>query len=407
LVAAAGILNPTKKHRIFKKTDTMPITTWTNEFLDQKRLEADPLADDVLAAIVAEKGREGARALFDALIRNVDMPLDAFPTSVQTYLQQTNQLPDWADPQKVERAHALFLDHGPKLLLFLYYKSLPILYACANGAEVLVRTSRLTRRDQAVAIFTRRIAETGQFLMDVMTKGELRPGGKGIHSIQKVRLIHASIRHFLAGDDWEVQKLGQPINQEDMAITLMTFSVALMEGLEQFGIAVSSEDQEAFLHTWAAIGEVLGIQSDLLPATMQEGQFLMQTIMDRQHATSEAGRLLTQALIDFAEKTIPTDYLDSAPTMLMRFLVGEKISKILGLYTPLGCLTAWVPQALAGLFRWGEKLEDKVQQPLPMVIDVISKKAAKAMVGYFDHYKGRPFDIPESHQQRWFGREAN
>ena len=114
----------------------MPAQKWTDEFLNQKRLVADPLADQLIQEIVQEKGTEEARRLFDLLIRNVEMPLDEFPPLIQDYLSQTNQLPEWTDWNKVALAHQLFLDHGPKFLICLYYKSLPILYSCTNGAEV-------------------------------------------------------------------------------------------------------------------------------------------------------------------------------------------------------------------------------------------------------------------------------
>ncbi len=182
---------------------------WTDDFLDSKRLITDPLADAVVERMVAEKGDQESRNIFGLLIRNINTPIDQLPSYVQDYILQTNRLPTWTDQLKVKMAQEFFIDHGPKFMLFLYYKSLPLLYVCKNGAQVLYRTGRLMHDPQSMQAFTRRIGQTAQFLLDVMTPGELGPGGQGIRSIQKVRLIHASIRHFVAAKDWSVELLGK------------------------------------------------------------------------------------------------------------------------------------------------------------------------------------------------------
>ena len=374
---------------------------WTDEFLESKRLHADPLADEVIAQIVAEKGHEEAYRIFDMLIRQIDMPFDALPPIVRDYAQQTDKLPDWVDPEQIDLAHALFLDHGPKFLVALYYKSLPMLYACAKGAEVLVRTGRLTQDDRSFRIFARRIAETGQFLVDVMTPGELRPGGKGIQSIQKIRLIHAAIRNFTQKTDWDEAHFGKPINQEDLAITLMSFSVALTDGLAQFQVEESTERIEAYQHTWTAIGSVLGIEEELMPDSVADARFLMEKILSRQAVESEAGRLLADALVKFGQATIPSDKLDNAPALLINHLLGPERARLLGVNPPAGCLSVVLPAFFWAWFRGGERLEDRIQEPLHIFIDLLSRQTVRSMVGYFDQYKGRNFQLPAAFQTAW------
>ena len=158
------------------------------------------------------------------------------PSATKDFLAATNVLPAWTDWNKVKLANDLFLDHGPKFLVFLYYRSLPILYSCANGAKVLVQTGRLSHQNDGHKIFARCIAETGQFMLEVMKPDSLKQGGTGIQAIQKIRLIHAAIRTFTPEEKWDATVLGVPINQEDLAITLMTFSVVMIDALERFGI---------------------------------------------------------------------------------------------------------------------------------------------------------------------------
>lgn len=375
---------------------------WSPEFLDQMRQTADPLADQAVAQLVATEGREAAQQLFDLLIRRIEMPLEELPVSLKDYWEATQHMPDWVDPQKIETAHALFQDHGPKFLLFLYYKSLPLLYCCKNGAQVLVQTSRLAHNQEDITIFTRRIAETGQFLIDVMTDGGLQPGKTGIQSIQKVRLIHAAIRHFIPPERWDTQRLGMPINQEDLAVTLMTFSIAVADGLEQFGIPEPTERLEAYLHCWKGVGALLGIDERLLPADLASARTLLETILKRQAAPSEAGQLLTKALVEFAERTLPAERMDDAPRSLIHYLIGRERAQMLGITPAAGCLPAAAPFFLKSLFRAGERLEDKIREPKSVFIDWFSTQMARRMVGYFDTYKQRHFEVPERMRQAWF-----
>lgn len=373
---------------------------WTNELLEQKRRSGDPEADEVLSSIVEEKGPAEARRLFDRLITNIDLPLDDFSPRLQEYLKATNQLPARADRAHVRTANDLFIDHGPKFLVFLYYKSLPQLYLNAKGALVLEKTSRLTHQGNDLRIFARRVAETGQFLLDVMAPGNLQPGGKGIKAIQKVRLIHASIRHFMPADQWDTAKLGVPINQEDLAETLMTFSISPLDTLAQFKVPEPEERLLGYLHTWSYIGELLGVDTDLLPNTLEEARDLLSTILQRQAAPSPAGKLLTKALIEFAKTNLPTDF-DRAPELLMVHMIGREQAAKLGVDPQMSCLGALIPEFIKAYFNWGERLEDKLKGPISLFVQHLAQRTAQAMVNYFDQYKGRHFEIPEPLQKAW------
>ncbi|MCB0430796.1 MAG: DUF2236 domain-containing protein [Flavobacteriales bacterium] len=376
------------------------MNTWSDTFLDQKRQVQDPPADNVIQQIVNDHGIEESRKIFDVLIRNVDLPAEQLPSSISDYLRNTSILPAWADPKKIELAQSYFLDQGPKLLLILFYKSLPLLYACKNGAQVLIQTGRLAHADDQNLKFARRIAETGQFLLHVMIPGTLKPGGEAIPAIQKIRLIHAAIRHFVQIKEWDHATLGRPINQEDMALTILTFGIALVDGLEKTGIQEPEEKKEAYLHTWNVIGYVLGLNEDLMAHNLSEARTLMEQILQRQAAESEAGRVLTQALISFSTAHIPDGKLEAAPDILIRFMCGNDIADKLGLQTKNGCLGIVLPAFLSFLARKGEQLEDKYPQ-LDGLFDQLSLKMLTALVGYFDTYKGKPFTLPEVFRKQW------
>ena len=385
----------------------MPIpTTWTQAFFDEKRLIGDPLADEAIRHIIAEQGQEGAQQFFRQLINDIDLPIDQFP-ALQSFLKQTHQLPDWTDWEQIDQGYQLFLDHGAKFLVFLYYKSLPQLYTNAKGATVLTRTSRLTNQDQSLKIFARRVGETGEFLLDVMGKDALQSGGTGIRAIQKIRLIHASIRHFYPISEAEKQQLGVPINQEDMAMTLMTFSITLTEALQQFDIETPESQINGYLHTWKAIGINLGIHEDLIPTNLEEARQLYRLIEDRQAATSEDGKLLTQALIQFSERFFDTPQFKPVPRLLIQYLIGADKAQLLGVQHATGCLGQLLPKAIQTLFKLGEKIEDLIEGTMPELITIISKTLVRKMVDYFDNYQARSLQTHphEEFFQHWLKEE--
>lgn len=374
---------------------------YTDAQLNLYRRMGDAQADAVMEAIIEVQGMAAAGRFFDRLIREVELPLAELPAPAAGLLAQTRQLPDWIDAREVATTQALFLDHGPKMLVLLYYKSLPLLYACAAGAQVLVRTGRLHRPDEGWQTYTRRIAETAQFMLMVMQPGGLQAGGAGIAAIQKVRLIHASIRYFLRAEGWDDAKLGTPINQEDMAITLMTFSINLIDGLRQFGIPIPAAEALAFQRTWNAIGHNLGVAPELLPADLEEARCLLERVLERQAAASEGGKILADALLRFAGEQLPLEQMKAMPRDLMRFCIGDTYAAMLGIPVSAGCLSGMLPRFLMHLFQSGERLEDLASPRLRQLLDRLSGYTTEALFNYFDAFKQRPALVPRSLARAW------
>jgi hypothetical protein len=301
---------------------------WSNELLDQMRLVGDPLADGVIAAVVDSGETAAVDKIMAYLILNEGLVPQALPDSVREYLQQTASLPAWADAAQMAVAQNLFLTYAPEIVLLLFYSSLPTAYAARKGAQVLA----ITRRLEQGHIY-RRIIETAQFIVDVMTPGAFDPQGQGIRAVQKVRLMHAAIRHYIRHENrWQVHwdpDWGTPINQEDLAGTLMTFSLIVMDGMRRFNIRLQPQKEEAYLHAWKVVGEMLGIQPELLPADMADARNLMDTILQRQWAPSEAGCDLTSALIGFLDGYVPI-WLRGLPNSALRYFRGNDLADMLG-----------------------------------------------------------------------------
>ena len=189
---------------------------WTDALLDRMRELGDPVADKPVAAVLERGGVDAVNAMMRTLVR-VDQPVpEALPDEIRDYLVQTLPLPEWADMGKIKRGQQLFETWGLEIACCLFCASLPSAYAAAQGVKVLYLTARLDTDAR------RRVMETGQFLIDVATVGGLDEHGKGRRAIQRVRLMHAAVRHLITArneltpgmwhPDW-----GTPINQEDLA----------------------------------------------------------------------------------------------------------------------------------------------------------------------------------------------
>jgi len=368
---------------------------WSDELLDRMRGETDPTADAVAAAIVSRgtRAERGTNALFDMLAGNAVPLPSAMPEPMRRYFEETAQLPSWADPALVRRGEQLFMLHGPSMVTVLLLSSLPQCYACAKGAEVLARTGRL------IDDFRRRIVLTAAFLMDVMQPGGLGPGGEGIRSTQKVRLVHASIRQFLAqSGGWDAKALGQPVNQEDLAGTLMSFSHVVLEGLPHLGVEISQDDTEAYIHCWKIVGHVLGIRDELQPADAADAAALWQAIARRQTAPSKAGTDLTAALLKFVHEALPGTIFDGVADVTSRALIGDAVSDLLGV--PVHP----VERVLLRPLRFFERLVDVAVQDVPFLHKLAPHLNGKLIVGLEHAWAGGDqirFEIPPSLRGSW------
>ena len=63
---------------------------------------------------------------------------------------------------------------------------------------------------------------------------------------------------------WKTDTWGQPVNQEDLAYTLLTFAYLIPYGLERWGCRWTLAEKEAFLHLWKTAGYLLGVHPTLL-----------------------------------------------------------------------------------------------------------------------------------------------
>jgi hypothetical protein len=367
--------------------------------LQDMRRHADPLGDGTIARILGDwpaRGWPGDDApqwkrivevnrLFGAWVDNASLAHWQAPSAVlgqeaaqalTDFVQQAQALPPWVDPQKIERAERLFVEHGALSCILLFCSSLPECYVLPDLADVLHTAGQLEQHTEY------RIRSTAAMIFPVMMRGGLDAnGGAGIAQTLKVRLIHSTIRNLilrgappeglqahrsalapltvpaakptlyqtLFARGWDAGDKGDnglPCNQEEQAYTLLTFSYVFLRSLRRLGIGLPQADEEAYLHTWNVVGHVLGIERVLMADTMEQAAILFTRMQARGRSQSVAPDprpALGAALMRTMAVSIPWSAVQRFPVLLTRYLCGRETARDLG-------LDHRVPLASAALF---------------------------------------------------------
>jgi hypothetical protein len=321
--------------------------------------------------------------------------------------------PEWArDDSLLERGQAVFTDHGLYQAVALFFVSLPMGYALVPSAEVLFAISDLTDRDDKL---TRRVAETGQMLIDVMGldgPGSLAPGGAGYTTAIGVRVLHSFVRALMLdrprGAAWDVAAHGPPANQELLLATLFDFSVVIWQAMDRMGVALSAEDRAANLYTWSVFGHLMGLVTCRDRALTLDDVDPVCVHFGRRLESSAAGRELMRALLREMEEFMPLGWR-KLPRTLIRWLF---------LHAPHGVdrvpdllevpRAAWWSTPLFTTARLAQRLQ-WVPDPLRPAVRGLVRKAGRVVIRtYADRYSNgqAPFRVPGELARAWRIRQS-
>ncbi|MBC8067931.1 MAG: DUF2236 domain-containing protein [Deltaproteobacteria bacterium] len=385
----------------------MTAQSWTDAELDALRRIGDPLADDIVAEIFRDGDVDAVRRLLRHLVDN-DHPLlavgdDALPPELLAHVERYFATSDAALPEldaaRIVAGEHVFELHGPEVLMTLCCYSLPASYTARKGVQVLAQTGRLESHPK------RRLIETTQMVIDVMSPGGLALGerarhhGKGIRSAQKVRLMHAAIRRLILakhGEQW-LEQFDVPINQEDLAGTLMTFSQIVLDGLERIGAPLTAEMHGSYLYAWSAIGRIMGIREELIPADLAAARVLTDTIKRRQTARSDAGDLMAGALVELMRESIPVGILRGLPATLLRFFLQDD-SRYLALPRP--DWTEILVRAIHGFTRIFDRIAGASRLSRKLY-RAFNRRFIAALLRIERGPKRTDFDIPDHLKRSW------
>ncbi|ATB30076.1 oxygenase MpaB family protein [Melittangium boletus] len=378
----------------------MPSSLWTHDFMDDMRMQMDPLADGVIEKLFADGKVDSVNQLMRSLVGNDDLPSNKLPAYVMEYLLRTKASVPRLDAEKLRRAQEVFELFGPEVMMILGFYSLPAAYAARRGVQVLARTGSLRNRP------VRRVFETAQMVVDVMSQGGLESNGRGVRTTQKVRLMHAAVRHMIRRDwraPWPARELGEPINQEDMAGTLMTFSYVVLEGMKALRIELTPEQQDAWMYAWKAVGRILGVTERLLPDSLDEARALTLLIRQRQVEPCPEGVALTGALIEGMKEMVPRP-LEGLPASMIHFFLDQDQWQGLNvadmMQVPRPDWTTSIAQAITCVGGFTDWVGDHTFLPAKL-LRLLSKDIVEAMLRAEAGGQRTHFHIPEQLQTSW------
>ncbi|MBF6174797.1 oxygenase MpaB family protein [Nocardia blacklockiae] len=222
-------------------------------------LVGDEPMDRVVDWIYTE-GTDRTRPLFERALREGIAAVPEAPEPLRSFFRRYETPPDWVDWDKIRRAERVFRTGGTDGLYIARDVSLLGGYLASGFNKTLIRTGALEKGP------AERFAETLQWALDVTSDDGMRPLGLGYRSTLHVRLIHAFVRrHVGAQPDWDVAEWGVPINQTDMAATLVGALIAPFIGAMPMGIVPVRADLDAAAHLARYVGWLIGVRDEWLP----------------------------------------------------------------------------------------------------------------------------------------------
>ncbi len=292
---------------------------------------ADPVADAVVEAMAGPDGR-AVRAAVEAAFARGGRATDEDPEPVRDYFARTAATPYWVDPRQVEAGQRALSRAGVLGLMSLGSLALMGGYLSRRSIKPLVRTGELD------TMAPRRLTETAAWWLEVTTPGALRPGGRGIEAVLRVRLTHAQVRRWMhRRGDWDYEAWDTPVNQIQMAGTHLLFSIACLGGLQRLGMRYDERERAAVMHLWRYVGWLSGIEDALLPATELDGWRLLWLMAATELDPDEDSRALADALTrssGLAAADAPGVVVQAGLAFnagMSRYLLGDWACDVLGL----------------------------------------------------------------------------
>lgn len=251
----------------------------------------DPM--DRLVDWMSADGMARTRPLFDRALANGINNVPEAPEPLRAFFSQLESTPDWVDHDMLRRGQRALRIGGADGMYIARDVSLLGGYQFSGFNKTLLRTGALEKGSNV------RFAETMQWALDVIADGALAPGGIGYQSTIRVRLIHAFVRrHVEAMPDWRAGEWGVPINQTDMAATLVGSLVAPPLGSLGMGMLTTPADLDAIAHVTRYVGWLIGVEDEWLPRSFRDGVRVLYHTLTALANPDESSRQLAMPMLN-------------------------------------------------------------------------------------------------------------
>jgi ER-bound oxygenase mpaB/B'/Rubber oxygenase, catalytic domain len=337
----------------------VPSDRWTDAYLDSIRALSDERADRALQAVLARgpKDKAALRRLFGAMDSNDDQPVSAVFEELREFFEQTRNLPSDVDLDRIRRGEAVFNRNAIDGAQALLCKSLPSGYQAPTLSIILNVSGNLVQHTY------RRLLSTLQTVVNVSAMNGFQHGGRAVITAQKLRLMHAGVRHVASqhpeltsrpspdgnGKDSFSQRYGIPINLEDMLATSVGFSLLVVRGWRILGNKLTAQEEEDYMYLWMTFARLMGIHPPgepesraFIPENLADAEVFYRQYERRHYVSAEQnpdGVVLARADLAMLERKLkkvirPLLYrlgFGLLPRMRMQLLLGKATCRQLGL----------------------------------------------------------------------------
>lgn len=253
-------------------------------------VRGDALADAVVDEFFA------LRALsWEQTVGALDTPFEraGLPPALTAFLDAVTTAPPWYDAALVRAGADAWWRFG-SLQSSTLYQSLIYGYQARGFTRPLVETGRMTTGTWD------RVYATARWVALATAPGMMEIGAPGWVETLRIRLVHSMVRHHLIHrQGWDVQAWGVPINQTYSQLTISAGFLSLpLRIAKDLGLRYSRAELEAITQLWRAIGSVMGVDDQLLPANFEDAGLTYQLALDFQMEPDEQARVLVRALLD-------------------------------------------------------------------------------------------------------------
>ncbi|MEU4311611.1 oxygenase MpaB family protein [Nocardia sp. NPDC024068] len=260
------------------------------EAMGASLLVGDEPMDSLVDWMIAT-GMAATRPLFErALHSGIDSVPDA-PAPLRDFFTTVEATPAWVDTELVSHGERVLRRGGYDGLYLARDVSFLGGYLASGFNKTLLRTGALEKGP------AQRFAETMQWALDV--QNGMAKFGPGYRSTLHVRFVHSLVRrHVAAMPDWDGDAWGLPINQTDMAATLVGALIAPFIGGMAMGILPSHADREAAAHLARYVGWLMGVTDEWLPTGFRDSVRILYHCMSSITNPDETTRRLALPMAD-------------------------------------------------------------------------------------------------------------
>ncbi|MEV0075390.1 oxygenase MpaB family protein [Nocardia neocaledoniensis] len=272
---------------------------------------------DRLVDWMVTTGSKQTRPLFDRALAHGIAAVPEAPEPLREFFTAVETVPGWVDPDTLVRGAKVLLSSGSDGMYFARDVAMIGGYQFSGFNKTLLRTGALEKGSN------QRWAETMQWAMDVLSEDALAPLGRGYQSTIRVRLIHGFVRrHVAAMPDWQAEDWGLPINQTDMAATLVGSFIAPTVGGLGMGLLLGPADADAVAHLVRYVGWLLGVEEQWLPHSFRDGVRVLVHTLSALADPDESTRVLA---VPMSRDPLSWNY-DRLPAVRRRLAYAQHLS---------------------------------------------------------------------------------